>query len=195
MIPVPSPPTDNFYKFVFVAGISLVLVSQYAKWTLDMALIDASQPINEAKGILSHDQMMLKPRAYQYKDLSELYTKTVQDYISDSSKTPLREVQSIKSRIEPMMAEVNGKAADNLHQSARLEASIAHYESLALNRSSTVTTLWALTLIGLIGSVLGGFFWYWKHQRYLDIIQRNEARQYWEAEAAQALKEKNDKRS
>lgn len=149
MIALPNIPTDNLYKFCFVAGIILILSAAYLNYLADKLNLSAL----EQTVLLEYDLHLQKSDNDRLRKVDSLLSDTTTDgrafFKSDF----------YKDDIKPLM---NSNRLDSITKlNAKMNATIDEAKSVA-----TISNL--LLLLGFALTTIGGACWYLLNQKVQD---------------------------
>jgi hypothetical protein len=148
------PPTDNLYKFLALAGLTVAIFAGYMNGTRDIKLLTLESQSDDADDAIER----LKDR---YTDDLWRIENDLQDKRIDAATATKRKAVIVKRRQDGI------ERYDKESRESRLAAKKLFHE--------TYYQYWTLVYIGWIGALFGlvGFvLWYLRLQRPLDEIMR-----------------------
>lgn len=153
-----TPPTDSLYKFIAISGIAV-------------SALAASYPINEyyegientrnlKKALLEHEIAFAELIFPKHLDLKSLDEKELQKAIEQLDKS----APDFKEKMMKMLR-LNLEFNDKLKE----------YDGLRAHLVKVVSDVFYVILFGILTSGFGFYQWYFRIQRYSDMILKKQA--------------------
>ena len=144
----PSFPTDNLYKFLAIAGVLAILVSNYLTSVVMMSM--QKMTADETKETLRYEESRLW----------EMIDDVRLDHDEKVERT--RELENMKPSLDSRRVLV----IEQLHQ---------RLDEIRTEAETQINMLGRLESVGFFITPIGFILWWWKVQRHQDRILRNEA--------------------
>jgi len=140
-------PTDNLYKFMAIAGVSIALFSIYLMFTRAEQGTARVDQLERESTVLFEEEHQVEIAWEKLKDKTGPRAKSLEDARNEIKKRKARNYEEVQATMR--FGKLNLLLVKDLQ--------VAHY-------------------VGVVLAVVGFFLWYFKVQRFMDKAIREEAR-------------------
>lgn len=198
MIPLPSLPTDNLYKFIFVFGVLLTLSSIYMLY--DDIRLTKKEAIYEAglvyqlqlnhKPIERTGEKVLKLQSINMSKLNKIdslykliqnkkgnaqdvneYNSLISEFKSDKTKKAKTEIEQLISKLREKMEQFKDSSEIEVNRFNTINR-VNHFDDTIFLICMSISLF-----VGMCLTSFGGILWYIKTQQYSDRILYMQAKQ------------------
>jgi hypothetical protein len=182
MLTLPTLPTDNLYKFIFLAGLVLIIYSSYIGEKHLSNTINIDTSLDSLDAIQKSNSRTLDYKIKEAKELTDRIKNNV--YILDSLTNANKKKQSIKFkqlrsevqtdlktvneeviRIKDLRSKFDKQAVSHLNEARKLITSKVYSEF-------AIKTQYVFFMIGLISFIVGALSWLFIVQRPQDELNK-----------------------
>jgi hypothetical protein len=180
MIPLPTPPTDNVYKFMTISGVLIFAAAFIADAAFQTSLRETLRDVRMHNAIASDvltsleaNERAIEQRTAHATRARDIAKGLSKDAAVDTLVASLIELKTAQELSDSMGTALSAFKKRNTEVNARLNVAVMEMHDYDRGRGRMLISA---MLIGLILAGWGLWMWYDRVQRYHDLALRRESK-------------------